>query len=77
MVKLWQGEAAGWRLELDMGGEALTLRMKEEGRALAVGMGDAPTPETREIFTETGQKMGRAVGGGVKLSAWAEPAHYT
>ena len=49
MVKLWQGESAQWRVELELNGEgaALSLRMKEEGRVLSVCLGGQPTENTR------------------------------
>ena len=48
MVKLWQGESAQWRVELELNGEgaALSLRMKEEGRVLSVCLGGQPTENT-------------------------------
>ena len=47
MVKLWEQEAAAWRLELDLDGEALALRMGDEARQMRVSLGSAGalTPE--------------------------------
>lgn len=47
MVKLWEQEAALWRLEMAQGGEALSQRMGEQPRQLQVDLGGADelTPE--------------------------------
>ena len=39
MIKLWNQEAAQWRLELCMDGEALSLRMGDAPRQMAVALG--------------------------------------
>ena len=63
MVKLWEQEAAGWRLELDVdGGEALSLRMGDEARQMRVSLGkaDALTPElARRAAAKAVQSMCR------------------
>ena len=48
MVKLWQGESAQWRIELETGGEgtALSLHTGAQGRVLIVNLGGEPTAET-------------------------------
>lgn len=63
MVKLWEQEAAGWRLELDVdGGEALSLRMGDKARQMRVSLGkaDALTPElARRAAAKAVQSMCR------------------
>ena len=39
MMKLWNQEAAQWRLELSMDGEALSLRMGDAPRQMTVALG--------------------------------------
>lgn len=48
MVKIWNQEAADWRLELELGGEgdALSLHTDGEGRVLVSGLGKEPSAET-------------------------------
>jgi len=48
MVKLWNQEAADWRLELEIGGDSapLSLRAGPEGRALILCLGKDPNAET-------------------------------
>lgn len=48
MVKLWNQEAADWRLELEIGGDSapLSLRAGPEGRVLILCLGKDPNAET-------------------------------
>ena len=48
MVKLWNQEAADWRLELESGGDSapLSLRTGAEGRTLILCLGKDPSAET-------------------------------
>ena len=64
MVKIWNQEQTQWRLELEVGGEssALSLRMGEQGRVLAVGLGDAPTAETARRAAAKAVKSLRELG---------------
>jgi len=62
MVKLWEQEAAAWRLELDLDGEALALRMGDEARLMRVSLGSAGalTPElVRRAAAKAVQSMCR------------------
>ena len=62
MVKLWEQEAAAWRLELDLDGEALALRMGDEARQMRVSLGGAGalTPElVRRAAAKAVQSMCR------------------
>ena len=62
MVKLWEQEAAAWRLELDVDGEALALRMGDEARQMRVSLGSAGalTPElVRRAAAKAVQSMCR------------------
>ena len=64
MVKLWQGESAQWRVELELNGEgaALSLRMKEEGRVLSVCLGGQPTENTLRRAAAKAVKVLRELG---------------
>lgn len=63
MVKLWDREPADWRLELEIdAGAALSLRMGDGGRALVVGLGDAPTAETARRAAAKAVKTIRDLG---------------
>lgn len=64
MVKLWQGESAQWRVELELNGEgtALSLRMKEEGRVLSVCLGGQPTENTLRRAAAKAVKALRELG---------------
>ena len=63
MVKLWQGESAQWRMELELNGEgtALSLRMKE-GRVLSVCLGGQPTENTLRRAAAKAVKVLRELG---------------
>ena len=64
MVKLWQGESAQWRVELETGGEgaALSLRTGAQGRVLIVSLGEAPRPETARRAAAKAAKALRELG---------------
>lgn len=63
MIKIWEHEAAQWRLELEVGaGSALSLRMGAEGRTLVVNLGDAPTAETARRAAAKAVKTIRDLG---------------
>lgn len=63
MVKLWNQEAADWRLELELGDAApLSLRAAGEGRALSVSLGGEPTAETARRATAKAVKAIRELG---------------
>ena len=63
MVKLWQGESAQWRVELELNGEgtALSLRMKE-GRVLSVCLGGQTTENTLRRAAAKAVKVLRELG---------------
>lgn len=63
MVKLWNQEAADWRLELELGDAApLSLRAAGEGRTLSVSLGGEPTAETARRATAKAVKAIRELG---------------
>lgn len=64
MVKLWQGESAQWRVELETGEEsaALSLRTGTQGRVLVVGLGPAPNAETARRAAAKAAKTLRELG---------------
>ena len=63
MVKLWNQEAADWRLELELGDAApLSLRAAGEGRALSVSLGGEPTAETARRAAAKAVKAIRELG---------------
>lgn len=63
MVKLWNREAADWRLNLELGDAApLTLRTTGEGRALTVSLGGEPTAETARRAAAKAVKAIRELG---------------
>ena len=64
MVKIWNQEAADWRLELETGGESAPLspRMGKEGRTLVVGLGKDPTAETARRAAAKAVKTVRELG---------------
>ena len=64
MVKLWQGESAAWRVELELDGPggALALRTGAQGRVLIVGLGKDPGLETLRRAAAKAVKALRELG---------------
>lgn len=67
MIKIWNGEAAQWRIVLCPGGKALSLEMGEEPRQLKVCLGENMTAELLRRAAAKAVNQVTALGGASAL----------